>query len=214
MYRPARDALLSVYSVCSVVNPCLCACPAPLHPVVVKTVDRILQSWRERKVRAWLPARARVLDIGCFQGEFLEHLGGAIRDSIGLDPLARPRQTATFQLRAEGFADPLGFPAGRFDAITLLATLEHIRDKAPLAREARRLLAPGGRLIMTVPSPRVDAIVHTLVRLHLADGMSLEEHHGFVPADTTPIFCAAGLELEHNSSFQLGLNRLFVFRNP
>lgn len=180
----------------------------------MKAVDRILQSWRERKVRAWLPAGARVLDIGCHQGEFLERLGGAIRDSVGLDPLARPRTTATFTLRAELFREPLDFPAGRFDAITLLATLEHIRDKAPLAREARRLLAPGGRLIMTVPSPRVDAIVHTLVRLRLADGMSLEEHHGFVPADTEPIFRAAGLELEHHAAFQLGLNHLFVFRNP
>ena len=178
----------------------------------MKTVDRWLQSWRERTVRAWLTPGARVLDIGCHQGEFLERLGGSIRESVGLDPLARPRTTATFALRAEPFAEPLDFPASRFDAITLLATLEHIRDKAPLAREAHRLLAPSGRLIMTVPSPRVDDIVHTLVRLGLADGMSLEEHHGFKPADTGPIFTAGGLELEHHSTFQLGLNHLFVFQ--
>jgi SAM-dependent methyltransferase len=180
----------------------------------MKFLDRLLQSWRERKVRAWLPAHARVLDIGCHQGEFLDRLGPGIRDSVGLDPLARPRSAPGYRLLARAFAEPLDFPAGRFDAITLLATLEHIRDKTPLAREARRLLAPGGRLIMTVPSPRVDAIVHTLVRLGLADGMSLEEHHGFQPGDTGPIFLAAGLELEHHATFQLGLNHLFVFRNP
>jgi SAM-dependent methyltransferase len=180
----------------------------------MKFVDRFLQSWRERKVRAWLKPGARVLDIGCHQGEFLERLAPTIRDSVGLDPLARPRTAASFALRAIPFAEPLDYPAGRFDAIILLATLEHIRDKAPLAREAARLLAPGGRLIMTVPSPRVDDIVHTLVRLGLADGMSLEEHHGFKPADTGPIFRAGGLELEHHSTFQLGLNHLFVFRRP
>ncbi|HEX2862760.1 MAG TPA: methyltransferase domain-containing protein, partial [Lacunisphaera sp.] len=112
------------------------------------------------------------------------------------------------------FAEPLDYPAGRFEAIVLLATLEHIRDKAPLAREARRLLTPGGRLIMTVPSPRVDDIVHTLVRLGLADGMSLEEHHGFHPKDTRAIFETPGLRLEHHEAFQLGLNHLFVFRQP
>lgn len=180
----------------------------------MKAVDRFLQSWRERKVRTWLKPGARVLDVGCHQGEFLERLGSAIRDSVGLDPLARPRETATFALRAVPFAEPLDFPAARFDAIVLLATLEHIRDKAPLAREARRLLAPGGRLIITVPSPRVDDIVHTLVRVGLADGMSLEEHHGFKPEHTEPIFCGAGLELEHHTTFQLGLNHLFVFRQP
>jgi len=180
----------------------------------MKAIDRILQSWRERKVRAWLRAGARVLDIGCHQGEFLERLGPAIHRSVGLDPLATARDTPRYRVIARPFAEPTDFPDRSFDAITLLATLEHIRDKAPLAREARRLLAPDGRLIMTVPSPRVDDIIHALVRLGLADGMSLDEHHGFLPAETGPIFTAAGLELEHHATFQLGLNHLYVFRQP
>ncbi len=180
----------------------------------MKAVDRFLQSQRESKVRAWLKPAARVLDIGCHQGEFLERLGAAIGPSAGLDPLATPREPTRHRIIAKPFAEPVDFPDRAFDAIILLATLEHIRDKAPLAREARRLLAPGGRLIMTVPSPRVDDIVHTLVRLGLADGMSLEEHHGFQPKDTRPIFEAAGLQLEAHESFQLGLNHLFVFRQP
>ncbi len=180
----------------------------------MKAVDRILQSWREGKVRAWVKPDSRLLDIGCHRGEFLEKLGTRIRASAGLDPLATPRETHRYRIIAQPFAEPMDFPARSFDAITLLATLEHIRGKAPLAREARRLLAPGGRLIMTVPSPRVDNIVHTLVRLRLADGMSLEEHHGFQPKETRAIFEAGGLELEHHSTFQLGLNHLFVFRQP
>ena len=180
----------------------------------MKTVDRLLQSWRERKARAWLSEGARVLDIGCHQGEFLEKLGPAVRATVGLDPLATPRETPRYRLLAVPFAEPTPFPDHSFDAITLLATLEHIRDKAPLAREARRLLVPGGRLIITLPSPRVDNIVHTLVKLGLADGMSLEEHHGFDPIDTSAIFQAAGLQLECHETFQLGLNHLFVFRQP
>lgn len=180
----------------------------------MKAVDRWLQSQRESRARSWMRPDSRVLDIGCHQGEFLVRLGTTIRDSVGLDPLATPVTRERFQLLPIPFAEPLAFPAQRFEAIVLLATLEHIRDKAPLAREARRLLSPGGRLIMTVPSPRVDDIVHTLVKLGLADGMSLDEHHGFKPADTESIFCGAGLELEHHETFQLGLNHLFVFRNP
>jgi len=180
----------------------------------MKLIDRCLQSWRERKVRTWLRPGARVLDIGCHQGEFLERLGSAIGCSAGLDPLALPREGLRYRTIAKPFSEPTEFADQSFDAIVLLATLEHIRDKVPLAREARRLLTRHGRLIMTVPSPRVDDIVHTLVRLKLADGMSLDEHHGFKPADTSAIFCAAGLELEHHETFQLGLNHLFVFRQP
>jgi 2-polyprenyl-3-methyl-5-hydroxy-6-metoxy-1,4-benzoquinol methylase len=33
---------------------------------------------------------------------------------------------------------------------SLLATLEHISDKASIARECRRILRPGGRVIITV----------------------------------------------------------------
>lgn len=180
----------------------------------MKAVDLWLQSWREAKVRAWVKPGTRLLDIGCHQGEFLEKLGARITASAGLDPVAIPRETDRYRILAKPFAEPMDFPDRSFDAITLLATLEHIHDKAPLAREARRLLAREGRLIMTVPSPRVDDIVHALVRLGLADGMNMEEHHGFKPADTRAIFEAAGLELEAHEPFQLRLNHLFVFRQP
>src|SRR5262249_12302748 len=74
------------------------------------------------------------------------------------------------------------------------------------------LLQPGGRVIVTVPAPLVDSIVDLMRCLRLADGMSLEEHHGFDPTTTPEVFARHGLELEHVSRFQLGLNYLFVFR--
>jgi SAM-dependent methyltransferase len=94
----------------------------------------------------------------------------------------------------------------------MLATFEHIPETAALARECARVLRPGGVVVITVPSPRVDAIVETLVRLRLADGMSLDEHHGYNPSETPALFDAAGCALVHRQRFQLGLNYLFVFR--
>jgi SAM-dependent methyltransferase len=131
---------------------------------------------------------------------------------VGLDPLARPETGPCFRILAELFLEPMRFGDESFDAVVLLATLEHVRDKEPLARECRRLLRPGGRVIVTVPAPVVDRIVAWLCRLRLADGMSLEEHHGFEPADTPAIFTRHGFDLEHRGWFQLGLNRLYVFR--
>ena len=180
----------------------------------MRVVDRVLQDWRARVARRWIPPQDRVLDIGCHQGEFLRQLGDGIGPSLGLDPLAVPEENARFRLLAEPFREPLPLGDASFDAVVMLATLEHIRDKEPLARECFRLLRPGGRVIITVPSSGVDRIVDLLVRVRLADGMSLDEHHGFDPVDTPAIMARHGFLLEHRGQFQCGLNHLFVFRKP
>src|SRR5207302_9201701 len=101
-----------------------------------------------------------------------------------------------------------------FDAVVMLATLEHIRDKDPLGRACFRLLRPGGRLVITVPAGFVDTIVHVLCALRLADGMSLDEHHGYDPRTTPQVFGRHGFVLERWRRFQLGLNHLFVLQKP
>ncbi len=180
----------------------------------MRLLDRLLQAWRARQAVPWIRDGARVLDVGCHQGEFLRRLGNRIGPSVGLDPLASPVVTERYQILAEPLQEPSPFREASFDAVVLLATLEHIRDKEPLARECRRLLRPGGRIVITVPAPFVDGIVDWLRRLRLADGMSLEEHHGFDPTATPAVFMRHGFLLEHHHRFQWGLNHLFVFRKP
>ena len=156
----------------------------------------------------------RLLDIGCHQGEFLSSLGDHIGPSLGYDPLASAGNGKHFRLLRQIFREPTGLEKESFDAIVMLATLEHVRDKEPLGRECFRLLRPGGRFIITVPSPAVDGIIHFLCKIRLADGMSLEEHHNYDPRTTPTVFGKHGFELEFHRRFQLGLNHLFVLRKP
>jgi SAM-dependent methyltransferase len=179
---------------------------------LMRLLDRLLQRWRGWVARPWVCRGARVLDIGCHQGEFLKGLRGRIGPSIGMDPLATAGEEPPCRLLSELFRPPAPFGDASFDVVVLLATLEHIPDKQALAQESSRLLGLGGRLIVTVPSLRVDSIVRLLRRLYLADGMSLEEHHGFDPRLTPKVFQSFGFMLEHSRRFQLGLNHLFVFR--
>jgi len=180
----------------------------------MRAIDRLLQNWRGRMARPWVPNGAAVLDIGCHQGEFLHSLGDHIGPSVGLDPLAPPRENERHRLIARAFTEPAPFQDEAFDAVVMLATLEHIRDKDALGRECYRLLRPGGRMIITVPSRWVDVIVHLLCGMRLADGMSLEEHHGYDPRTTPQVFGRHGFVLEHWRHFQLGLNHLFVLLKP
>jgi 2-polyprenyl-3-methyl-5-hydroxy-6-metoxy-1,4-benzoquinol methylase len=101
-----------------------------------------------------------------------------------------------------------------FDAVTMLAVLEHFPTSAhaPLAEGCRRFLKPGGQVIITVPSPRVDAILAVLQKLWLVHGMSLEEHHGYEVRQTAEIFSPPHFQLACHRTFQCGLNNLFVFQ--
>ena len=165
-----------------------------------------------RVAARWIPEGSRILDIGCHQGEFLKLLGKRISPSAGLDPLYQGN--GSFEdhlLSAIEFHEGMPFDDSSFDAVVLLATIEHMENKAAIAREAGRLLKSGGHVVITVPSLFVDKILSVLLFLGIVDGMSLEEHHGFLPEELTGIFESHGFKLKALKKFQLGLNNLYVF---
>ena len=181
----------------------------------MKQVDRWLQQWRTAKALPFLDRGARVLDIGCGEGELLRRVAGLAEGSIGVDPtLPQAAHRGAFRLVRGVFPDDVPANAGPFDAITMLAVLEHLpeADHETLAAGAYRLLKPGGRVIITVPAAAVDHILAVLKTLRVIDGMSLEEHHGYDVNSTARIFAPPRFALEVRRRFQLGLNNLFVFR--
>ena len=177
----------------------------------MKLIDRVLQRWRIAVAASWIPAGAQVLDVGCADGALFTVLRGRIAGGVGIDPDAPASARAGVRMVRGRFPDDA--PDQRFDAITMLAVVEHlaVSSYAGVGAAAARRLAPGGRLIVTVPEPAVDRIVELLQRLRLAEGMSLHEHHGFRTAATRAIFEPAGFTLLTHRRFQLGLNNVFVF---
>jgi hypothetical protein len=95
----------------------------------------------------------------------------------------------------------------------MLAVLEHIPPDAQrdLAASCVSLLRQRGRIVCTVPSPKVDSLIHLGQRPRILEGMAEHEHYGFEPADTVRLFTESGLALRRARRFQLGLNNLFVF---
>ena len=85
-----------------------------------------------------------MLDLGCGPGKF-RHLFDPERVTyVGLDPLALP-EVEGFHF-VQGVAEYLPFKPDTFSDIVILAALDHFRDLERFAREATRVLAPGGRL--------------------------------------------------------------------
>ncbi|HEY8494180.1 MAG TPA: class I SAM-dependent methyltransferase [Myxococcota bacterium] len=177
----------------------------------MKPLDRVLQRWRAGVAAAWVQDGARLLDVGCADGHLLRRLAPRLARAVGIDPEATPRVEDGVEILAGRFPGEPRLPDASFDCVTLLAVLEHVPDPAALARECHRVLAPGGRVVLTVPHPFVDRILEVGIRLRLLDGMESEQHHGFDPNDTPALFAAAGFRALAERRFQLGLNRLFVF---
>jgi 2-polyprenyl-3-methyl-5-hydroxy-6-metoxy-1,4-benzoquinol methylase len=181
----------------------------------MKWLDYRLQWERTRRVLPYVDKGARVLDIACADGALFRVLDDRLTGGVGIDMDPVPSSTAKYRYIQGSF--PSAMPADEtFDVVAALAVIEHVpdQDQAAFAAGCARQLRSGGRLVVTVPSSRVDDILRLMKAVRLLDGMRDEQHHGFDPGKAIAMFEKAGLVLERHSTFELGLNHLLVFRKP
>jgi ubiquinone/menaquinone biosynthesis C-methylase UbiE len=111
-------------------------------------------------------AGRRILDAGCGAGP----LSAALRDrgaivtgfdkSAGMIELARRRLGDDADLQVADLGSALPFPDNAFDDITASLVLHYLEDWGPALAELRRVLRPGGRLIVSVDHPFAITLMH------------------------------------------------------
>jgi ubiquinone/menaquinone biosynthesis C-methylase UbiE len=106
---------------------------------------------------AWIPLGATVLDYGCGSGEFANAIRCARRIAVDARAsVADQLDPGVEFLLAEGVRLP-SLPSGSIDVVFCSNLLEHLPDRAAvssLLAEFRRILAPGGRLLLLGPNLR------------------------------------------------------------
>lgn len=141
--------------------------------------EPIFRYLRIRKVLPHVGVNSRVLDIGCgSDGSMLRALGPHIKEGIGIDIRANEARKGNISIRRGSF-DGAALPwlDNSFDCVTLLAVLEHVDDRALLLREIRRVLKPGGALVITVPTWRAKPVLEFLAfRLKIVSEEGVREH--------------------------------------
>jgi SAM-dependent methyltransferase len=137
-----------------------------------------------------------VLEVGCGAGGFLAQLsrlfpGATVR---GVEPsdAARAGAVARGYDVSEGLFQDLSAADGSADVLVALDVLEHCEDDSAALAEARRVLRPGGVLVLTVPALPSMWSEHDRVNGH---------HRRYTRGDLAARARAAGLEVLRATCF-------------
>jgi 2-polyprenyl-3-methyl-5-hydroxy-6-metoxy-1,4-benzoquinol methylase len=99
----------------------------------------------------------RVLDVGCGEGSFAAELARRGAAVVGVDvaeePLRRARERhPELDLRLIDGEGAWQLPDASFDVVWAGEVIEHVADTASWLSELRRVLRPGGRLLLSTPA--------------------------------------------------------------
>ena len=149
-----------------------------LHRLIFITLDEQLPAWREKDI----------LDAGCGTGAILHRLGNAEKHrglDIAEEAISFCRQRGLRNVR-EGDICELPFPDECFDAAICSSVLYHqwVRDIDLALSELRRVLRPGGILLVNLPAydflaSAHDEAVMTARRFRKREVQSLLAENGF-----------------------------------
>jgi|SRR5277367_117917 len=176
-------------------------------------IDHFIARMRFRAAAPYIRRGSRVCDLGCgLEAAFLDYASERITTGVGVDDQVEDGTRGRWQRVRGDLRSPLPLPDGQFDHVVMLAVLEHLTEPEKVLREAYRILAPEGSLIMTWPSAMVDPILRVLHGLHLvSDEMESDEHQKRIPVETLQqMLQRIGFQKFVHRTFEFGLNNLMV----
>jgi SAM-dependent methyltransferase len=155
-------------------------------------------------------ARGKLLDIGCGTNRLVAQYRRNGGDGVGVD--VYPWQGVDLIVED---TSRLPYPDASFDTVSFVACINHIPNRADVLREARRLLRPGGRVLLTNLTPRLSRIWHAWAFWDADQherGMAEGEVFGFTHDELLALVAGTGLDFVERRKFSWGLNSLYVFR--
>ena len=184
-------------------------------------VDRFGVWLSARQIRRYVPSFAgkRVGDFGCgFQASFARTLLGEVGrrwcwSTSRWPTISRPTR-ACRRSRAQLPGALAALPAASLDVVLIVSVLEHVTDAPRSAAEVQRLLAPGRRRLVNVPSWRGKRYLElSAFRLGLCPAAEMDDHKMYYDVrDLWPLLVAAGFRPSRIRCFphKFGLNTFAV----
>lgn len=153
----------------------------------------------------------KLLDVGCGSGFFLNEMRDLGWEVMGVEPDNRAVEIARGFYGLPVMAGNLHdckFPDNEFDLITLSHVIEHVLDPIALLEECKRVVKPGGRVLITCPN--TISLGHSIFReswYHLDP-----PRHLFLFSRNTlaEIACIAGLDVMEIRTTIRGARPVFI----
>jgi glycosyltransferase involved in cell wall biosynthesis len=158
------------------------------------------------------PQPRSILDLGCGSGQLANMLADRGHKVVGLD--IEPPQEGGFDFVEGNLAE--GIPAslkGPFEVVILADVLEHLPNPRATVQEAAARLAPGGRLLVSLPNA-----VHWSIRAQIAMGRFEYQNEGlldrghlrfFTRTSALEMFEESGLRCEETRSTPVPWEKVF-----
>ena len=187
----------------------------PMRPLHRMNPVRI--AWIDARIRARLPAPARVLDLGCGAGIAAEALARRGHHVLGVDASPEAIEAATAHAAGQGLnlsyraghAEALLEEGAQFDAVTALEVIEHVEDQAAFMRLLAGLVAPGGLIFVSTLNRTLRSLaVAKIGAEYIARLLPAGTHdwRRFVPPETLAAHArAAGLSLLDITGLEMSL---------
>ena len=185
----------------------------------------LLTNWltRIRLERVRVHVTGKLLDIGCGQGDLLDHLAASVTsvDLVDASPLreepALTRAGARGILARFVLCDVNGpckiLPPGPYETVVMGALLEHLRPPIVVLGAVADRLGEDGILVLTTPTP-LGGFIHRLGSyVGLTHPEAAHEHFGFYGRrDLERMLAESRLQLVSFDTFLFGLNQIAVAR--
>lgn len=171
-------------------------------------LEPVFRMLRTGKVRKHLRNDMTVCDIGCGDGSFLCAISPYISQGYGFDKKAKERSFDNIVIKKARIDKKVPLDSDTMDCVSMMAVLEHLEDPAKVLQECHRILKPGGRILLTTPSPPAKPILEFLsYRLNIVNPEEIRDHKRyFSKRDLRDVLDQSRFREINVRTFEVGLN--------
>lgn len=175
-------------------------------------LDKIAAWWRMQKVKKYIPQNAFLCDLGCgYRGKFVKKMAQRAKKAIGVDLVVDSNVKEAILIKAD-LNHHLPLKTNSQNVVTAMAVIEHLSKPDKAITEVYRILQPGGKCILTTPTPKAKKLLEFLAfKLKLISEKEIKEHKKYYNKDEIQrLLKKAGFKRVQYSTFQYGFNSLVI----